>query len=83
VDKPSLTILTQAKRQNEKKQGFVSGFNQVSGSGSVFGIDTGGQKGSRKINKFDVLECDVHLRAEGFFCNLYYVFYGGLGIGKL
>jgi hypothetical protein len=38
VNKPSLTIMTQAKRKNREKQGFRSKFNQVSGSGSVFGI---------------------------------------------
>jgi hypothetical protein len=65
----------------DHEQGFGSGFNQVSGSGS----------GSRrakwptkveKIKKFQVLKCwMLSFRAEDFFCNLD-VIYGGLRIGK-
>jgi hypothetical protein len=53
VEKPSLTILTQAKRQHGEKQGFGSGFNQISGSGSVFGIRIQeGKKDPQKLRNF-------------------------------
>ncbi len=64
-----------------------SGFNQVSGSGSVFGIRIQeGKNDPQKKKKFRNLMfwsvgCSL-LRAEGFFCYLE-VLYGGLGIGKL
>jgi hypothetical protein len=66
-----------------------SGFNQVTGSGSVFGIRIKIQEGKNdpqkkkkiRIFMFYSAGCSL-LNAEGFFCNLDFL-YGGLGKGKL
>jgi hypothetical protein len=44
-----------------------TGFNQISGSGSVFEIRNG--QNIKKISCFEVLDV-LFVRAEGFFCNL-------------
>jgi hypothetical protein len=53
-----------------------------SGSGSRRAKRT--HKSRRKLRNFMFLIAGFSvLRAEGFFCNLYDVLFGGLGIGKL
>jgi hypothetical protein len=70
------------KRTRYPAQCFESGFNQVSGSGSGFGIlirTQEGKKDPQKKKKFHVLN-GLMFSFEG--CSLA-VLYGGLGIGKL
>jgi hypothetical protein len=62
-----------------------SGFNRVSGSGSVFGIRIRIKEGKNYRQKYkkDVSSAGCSLlRAEGFSCSLN-VLYGGLGISNL
>ncbi len=52
-----------------------SGFNQVSGSGSVFGI-----RNRQKIYVFEELDVLLVLRAEGLFCHLDVLYGSGFGL---
>ncbi len=75
-------------RKYSYRQWFESRFNQVSGSGSGFGIRNRIQEGKNYKQKQKKLRifmfwsdgCSL-LRVEGFFCSLD-VLYGGLGISK-